>query len=167
VNDTPGVRLKASENALFDDCWPSSPPPFHALAFFGISVVHTCCTVVPKHDLCYPTMDRRIRRKSLNPNSRPQDVVFFFAKPLYGLTPVSRVRIPPSPPELPYIALAARLMLRTHYRGFQALPTDLTLFCWPTAGLNVEKCGRLPLVRDSAAVVIDWPKPSPNSNSSC
>ncbi len=31
-----------------------------------------------------------------------------FAKPLYGLTPVPRVRIPPSPPEFPYPVFARR-----------------------------------------------------------
>src|ERR1700674_21898 len=47
-----------------------------------------------------------------------------------------RIRIPPSPPEFPYIVLTTRLLLGTHYRGFQSLPTDLNVFCWPTAGLN-------------------------------
>jgi hypothetical protein len=45
----------------------------HSHSFNSNSVVHTCCTVAPKHDSCYPTMGWRIRRKSLNPNSRPQD----------------------------------------------------------------------------------------------
>jgi hypothetical protein len=39
--------------------------------FNSFSVVHTCCTVVPKHGLRYPKIDNRIRRKSQNPNSRP------------------------------------------------------------------------------------------------
>ena len=55
-----------------------------------------------------------------------------FAKPLYGLTPVPRVRIPPSPPEIPYIVLTKRFLLTVH-RGFAS-------FCRPDEHLLLHSC---------------------------
>ena len=54
--------------------------------------------VVPEHGLFSPKSGGIFRLKSLNPNNRAKDGLF--AKPLYGLTPVPGVRIPPSPPFL-------------------------------------------------------------------